>query len=402
MPEPKHSTSILHKPFAWVSKIFNKKKRADSASSKRKNKTAKSSEPKKRSRLALIGLGEEKDSFLENLATLLSSGIDILEALESIKSEMRTKIMRQIIEEVRIEVKEGVPIWKALDQTNLLSPHIVSLLRIGEESGQLRESLKIIITQDQKERTFRSKIRSAMMYPVIVLVLALVVGIGIAWFILPRLSGVFTSMGMELPFFTRVLLGVGDFIGEYGAIAVPTFLIFLSIIIYFLFFFPKTKSIGQSILFVLPGIKKLIREVELARLGFILGTLLNSGLPINEATKSLCDTTEFYAYKKLYKFIGESIQEGNSFEKTFKLYPKSRKLIPGPVQQMIMSGERSESLAKILLNIGENFEGKTEITMKNLSIILEPILLFVVWIGVAGVAFAVILPIYSLVGGMNK
>lgn len=348
-----------------------------------------------------IGISKEKDFFVENLSLLMESGMSIVPALESIKEGVRSKRMKTILTELQEDIDSGSPLWKALESPDIFPDYIISLIRVGEETGRLSENLKIVGLQEQKNRTFRSKLRSAMMYPIFVLVVTLVVGIGIAWFILPRLVTVFSQLGLELPLATRLLIRFGGFLGEYGSIAVPVFVLIISIIVYFVFIFGKTKFIGQWLLFNFPGIKKLIQEVELSRFGYILGTLLEAGLPVTNALNSLHQASTFSNYKKMYAYLRDSISDGNSFEKSFALYPKSRLFIPFTIQQMISAGEQSGSLSKTLVKIGEIFEEKTEITTKNLSIILEPILLVVVWLGVVGVALAVILPIYNLIGGFN-
>lgn len=357
---------------------------------------------KKTSIFANIGISEEKDYFIENLGMLLASGMDILLALDGIKKEMRSKRMKAVIDDLKEDIDAGSTLSKALDKTGLLPKHVISLIRIGEEAGRLTENLKVIVASQQKERVFRSKIRSAMMYPVLVLFLTAVIGVGIAWFILPRLSGVFSQLRLELPFITKMLIAVGNFLGKYGLIVIPLFLLFIASAVYFVFIFSKTKHIGQSLLFFVPAIKRLIRELELARAGFILGTLLVAGLPIIEALESLSQATTFHAYQKLYVYIKNNVEDGSSFQKCFATYSKTRKLIPTPIQQMIVAGEQSGRLSETLIKIGEMFESKTETTTKNLTVILEPILLVIVWLGVVGVALAVILPIYSLIGGLNK
>jgi hypothetical protein len=183
---------------------------------------------------------------------------------------------------------------------------------------------------------------------------------------------------------------------------VPTFILGVSIFFYFLFFYKKTKFIGQAILFAIPGIKNLIREVELARFGYIMGTLLEAGLPVIEALDSLKESGTLRAYGKIYVQLKEGVEEGKSFEECFRSNRRIKKLIPTTIQSLIAVGERSGRLGKIFLNISESYENKTELTTKNLSVILEPLLLVVVWLGVVAVAMAVILPIYSLVGGLNQ
>lgn len=168
----------------------------------------------------------------------------------------------------------------AIRKMKFLPEHVISLIQIGEDTGNLAENLKLIVEQEQKERVFRSKLRSAMMYPLFVVFVTVVVGVGISWFILPKLSTVFDQLKMDLPLITRALVGVGNFLSDYGVIAVPAFFLVMAIIMFFMFFFKKTKFIGQAILLRIPGVKKLIQQIELARFGYIFGTLLEAGLPI--------------------------------------------------------------------------------------------------------------------------
>ncbi len=349
-----------------------------------------------------VGIGKEREFFVENLSMLVNSGMDILSALGAIKQEIRSKRMGQVISDLEIQIEDGSPLWRALKNGSVFPDHMVSLVRIGEETGKLTENLKVIAIQEQKDRDFRSKIRSAMMYPVLVFSLTIVIGVGIAWFILPRLASVFAQLSLDLPLVTRVLIYMGEFLGEHGSIVIPIFLVIVAAIVYFLFIFSKTKVIGQEILFRIPAIKRLVKEVEIARFGYLLGALLDAGLPVIGALNSLHHATTFYSYKKLYKDMRERIEEGNSFKKSFAQYRKSKALIPMPIQQMIAAGEQSGSLADTLIKIGDVYDKKTEITTKNLIVILEPILLIIVWAGVVAVALAVILPIYSLIGGINK
>jgi type IV pilus assembly protein PilC len=356
---------------------------------------------KRKSLLDSFGIGHDRDYFIENLSMLVSSGMTIVEALDSITPDIRSKRMRESIGEIRESIESGSPLWRALDSVHLFPSHTVSLVRIGEESGKLSENLHVISLQQEKERVFQSKIRSAMMYPVFVLALTFVVGIGLAWFILPKLALVFSQLRLELPLITKVLIGAGVYLSRYGAIIVPGIIVALGLILYIIFYFPKTKIVGQTILFALPGIKLLILEVELSRLGYLLGTLLQAGLPITQAISSLAQATFFPYYKKFYTYLAKSIEDGNSFQKSFARYRRLNRIVPTPVQQLIVTSEKSGNLSEMLLKISETYEAKTETTTKNLTVILEPILLVIVWLGVVAVALAVILPIYNLIGGLN-
>ncbi len=348
-----------------------------------------------------VGIGEERNYFVDNLALLLASGINVGTAIKSIQSEVRSKSMQKIITRLEENINEGLPLSQALEQTNLLSAQSIALLKIGEKSGYLTQNLKIIAAQQERSRMFRSKLRSAMLYPVFVFSLTIISSLLISWYVLPRLAVVFIQLRVPLPFFTRLLVAIGSFLATYGFVAVPLFIVVFLVMLYFLFIFEDTRFIGQGILFSLPGIKKLIQEVEIAHMGYTLGTLLTAGLPIVEGIHTLPDSATFYIYKELYRHLEEHIDAGDSFEKSLRMYPKSTKLIPAPIQQLIISGEQSGQLPQVLLRIGDVFEEKMETTTKNLTTILEPILLIVVWLEVLLFALAVITPIYTLIGRIH-
>lgn len=356
---------------------------------------------KKLSIFANFGLGQEKEYFIEQLSMLLTAGMPVITALSAIKKEIKSGRLKKIIEDVSAGVEAGSSISTALDSVGIFPRSTISLIRIGEQSGRLAENLKVIATQQHKEREFRSKTASAVMYPLFVFSLTVVVGVGIAWFILPRLATVFAQLKIDLPVITRWLINLGTFLGQYGVIVIPALLIVGLLILFFLFVFSKTKFLGQAILFTIGPVSRLLTEVELSRFGSLLGNLLEAGLPVLDSLESLQDASTFYRYKKFYAFLNEKVKEGNSFAKCFDLYKGTNALIPVPIQQLIITSEQSGNLPETFKKIGEMYEAKTETTAKNITTLLEPILLVIVWLGVVAVAVAVILPLYSLIGNLN-
>lgn len=365
---------------------------------KAKNKNKKSAFLVK---LSNIGTGKEKTHFIENLAMMLSSGMGIIPTLSAIKEEMQSKRMKEVLSELEDDISSGTYIWRALKKTQLLPEYVISLIRIGEDSGNLPENLKVIAEQQEKQRTFKSKIRSAMMYPVLVFSITAIVGVGISWFILPKLSSVFSSLDLELPLITKILIGVGEFLNQYGIFAIPAIFTIIIVMAYFAFFYYKTKWIGEAILYKVPGIRKLMLETELSRAGYMLGTLLNAGVPIVKTIEALQRGSTSKRYKQLYAHLKNNVQIGETFQTSFREYKNTNKLIPATIQQMIVSGEKSGNLPKTLLKIGRNYEEKTNTTAKNLIVMMEPVLLVIIWVGVVTVALAVVLPIYSLIGQLR-
>lgn len=356
----------------------------------------------KQNRLLTFGLSKERSYFIENLAMMLFSGIDIVVALNSLEKEMHSYRIKKIIKIIKDEIEKGKSLWEALSVTNFFPSHIISLIKIGEKSGTLQKNLKIAIEQIEKENFLNGKIKSAMIYPIFILILFLVVGTGITWFILPRLSRVFLQLKIDLPLPTKILINFGDFINNYGQYAIPVFLLLSVIILYFIFFYQKTKFIGHSVLLKIPIVNTLIKEAELSKFGFILGSLLKADISIIDSISSLVEITNFKIYKTFYKYLKNDLDEGKSFSKSFKNYKKLSKLIPAPIQELIIVAQESGTLSDTLIKIGQNYETKTENTAKNLVILLEPMLLLVIWVGVLGIALAIILPIYSLTSSFGN
>lgn len=349
--------------------------------------------------LANFGLGEEKEYFIENLYLLLSSGMGLLEDLKAIQAELRSRRMKKMVAKIIEEIEVGSSLGDAIAKANILPDYAVSLIRLGEKSGRLVENLHVINQQQQRERFLRSKINGAMLYPIFVLALTTLVSIGIAWFVLPRISSVFVSLGSDLPWTTRAIVSFGKFFAVYGLRASALFVGAILLFYFGLFKYSKTKFIGQGIIFSLPVLKRFVQEIQLSRLGFVLGSLLDAGLPVMDALNALRSVTDFHIYHKFYDHLADSIEAGESFRKSFLSYKSINKIMPVPMQQMIVAGEQSGKLSEILLQIADNYENKLDDTAKAVSVLLEPILLFFVGLGVMFMAVGVILPIYNL---MNK
>lgn len=358
--------------------------------------------PKEISKVPPFWVGEEKEHLIENLAMLLTSGMGILQALQGMKDGVKSAWAKRLIDNLEFDVNNGSTLWQALEKYKIFPAQIIYLIKIGERSGRLPENLKVIAAQQEKERIFKGKIRSAMLYPAFVLGLTVIVGLGVMWFILPKLANVFTSLNTKLPLITKIMISLGGYLSKHGLIVIPAIILALAILVYLLFGFSPTKTIGEKILFFIPGTKKLILETEISRLGFVLGTLLNAGLPVTESIDVLSAGGSSKSYKAFYKFLKKSVEDGNSFQKSFARYPQTNRLLPNTVKQIIIAGELSGKLPEALLQVNKTYEAKIDDTTKDLAVMLEPILLVVVWVGVLLIALAVILPIYSLIGGLDQ
>lgn len=344
---------------------------------------------------------KDREYFTSNLSLLLKANVAVGEAFESLKQTSKSRPLREALTQMQRDIDDGLSLWKTLEHSHIVSPQTLALVQLGEHSGNLAENLQVAALQEEKQRIFRAKVRSALMYPGFVVGITLIVGLGVSWFLLPKLAQTFTSLKVELPFISRVFINFGVFLQQQGLWAVPAMFGVGLLLGYLVFGLPKTRAFGQWLLTHIPGVSRLLHEVEIARFGYLLGTLLESGLNVTEALDLLSRATTFNTYKKLYAHLRATLEEGYSFAASFPKHKKAARLIPPAVQQMVIAGERSGALPDTLQNIGKIYEQKADISTQNLEAILEPVLLVIVWLGVLGVAVAVILPIYSLVGGLG-
>lgn len=344
---------------------------------------------------------KDREYFISNLALLLRAAVPVGEILNSMQTTTKSKPLQSSLEQMKNDIDSGFPLWKALERGGITGEQTLALVRLGESSGKLVDNLEVAARQEEKQRIFKAKVKSALLYPTFVLGLTAVIGLAVAWFLLPKLSVTFTQLNVKLPPITKFFISVGVFLKQSGYWAVPLGIVLFIVLAYFVFIAKKTKFIGNAILFTVPGVSKLLKEVEIARFGYLLGTLLGAGLSVTQALDLLSHATTSRRYQKFYAYLRESFENGYGFQGSLSAYKGSEKLLPPAIQQMILAGERSGSLTEILLDIGRIYEERSDISTQNLETTMEPILLVLVAAGVLGVAIAVILPIYKLVGGLN-
>lgn len=348
-----------------------------------------------------FGLGKEKSHFVENLAILLNSGLTVVDALKTIQLELRVKPMKKLVARIIDEVESGIPLWMSMDNQNFFSSYALALIRIGEESGSLSKNMEYLSVQQEKDRSLRSKVKMAMIYPSIVLTLTVTITLGLAWFVLPQLVGVLLSLNAKLPLVTRIIIWVADFFKENGSVAVPLTFTCL-FLMYLLCKCTRLRGPAQQAIFKIPGIGTMAKCATIARFGIILGSLLRAGVPLVESITSMAEVTDTVFYRRFYFRLAAEIEMGQSFAAAFASMKETSKLLPASVQQLIITGEKSGKIADMLLRIAEIYERKAEDAAQRLPIILEPILLLFIGGLVGTIAFAIIVPIYSIVGSVGR
>ena len=346
-------------------------------------------------------MAKEADFFLENLSILMRSALPVREAVSTLKEEIHGKKMLASIRTIENEIDAGASISVALKKSGLLSERYVSLLRLGEETGELQKQMALVVEEQKKERALRSKIRGALIYPAIVMLVAIFVGIFTMWYIFPKLTAVFAQNGGTLPLTTRVIIGIGNFLTQWGIIVVPLSTALVATAVYLLFIYRKTRAVGEAALLTLGGTRTMVQDIQLAHLGYVMGSLLHAGITLPQALLSMQESTSFVLYQRFYTEVYQKVLEGSSLYKAVTTCKGYQRYIPSHIARMLSAGEMSGALADTFFDIGSMYEEKADNLAQNLSTMLEPIIIVGVGIIVAFLAVAIISPIYGLTNQIN-
>ena len=338
---------------------------------------------------------------LESLSLQLDSGVQPITVIEEIANEAEEKRIKKALLRSSDAIKNGQTITTALQRSGLFDPFTLSVVAAGERSGGLADNIRLASDQAKRNVSFRNHLMSAMLYPGIVLLVALMVSIGVSVFVLPRISDVFDGLDVSLPLLTRGLLAMGAFFKDNALLVVvgTALLVFGAVMLV-----ASSKRVRGGLFIIvshLPGFRTLLLQIEVTRFGFVAGSLLGAGIPITIMLELLEHSVTDKRYKKMYAVIRRQVTEGKPLGKAFAEYPRSKKLIPSNVQQIVRAGEKSGRLSDTLQKVGKVYESKLDVTTQNITTIIEPLLLFAVAIMVAVLAIAIIVPIYNLVGSVG-
>lgn len=332
---------------------------------------------------------------VRNLGTSIRAGLSITEALDILIADNSKKLMKDILEQAKINVQNGHPLSATFASYNKYFPSIfVGMIKAGEAYGHLDDSLDQLGKQLTKDYNVERKIKSAMTYPMILLVGSAGAVTLLLGFVLPRLAKTFKQSGVKLPFITQMFVNMGAAI-SYSPILDLIIIVFL---VWFFIRFRKTNS-GRKLFswmsFHIPVIKEMVKKASLVRFTRSLGNLIQSGIPITEALNLSAESVGNDRYKKAIMESKRQIIGGVPFSKTFEEYPD---LFPRFLTSLMLVGEKTGTLENILKVFSDFYEEELDNALKDLAVYIEPILLLVMGLIVGAIAFSILLPIYQLVG----
>ncbi len=341
----------------------------------------------------------EKFFFTKNLVVMLKSGIPISEVIATLVEQSKSATFRKILSQIREDISRGRSLEKSLRQhPQVFDQFYLSLIKVGEESGTLEESLLYLVEQMQKERELRQKVQGAMLYPAIVLLATGVIGLTLAFFILPQIIGLFESLNVDLPITTRLLIFGARLLRDWGLIIIPAVLA-LAILVALILRTSRVKPYWHAFLLRLPIFGSLFQNIALATLSRNLGIMLKSGLTITAALETSAEIQENLVYKRALAKTAEEVRKGKPIE-SILVEGKFREF-PLFMVRMIGVGEKSGNLEENLAYLGDYFENEVDAVTKNLATVLEPVMLIFIGGVVAFVALSIISPIYQVTGSIR-
>lgn len=336
---------------------------------------------------------KEKIAFIQNLDLLLRSGVSAPRAMKIIAKQTGNKKFKGIVNAMGGSVEAGKSMNEAMAEYPKIFSHIfISMVEVGEMSGNLEKSLEYLRIQLQREADLKSKTKGAMIYPGVIISAMVIIGIALSIFVLPSLTATFKDFDTKLPLTTRIVVAFSDFMAAHSIIVIGLFIAAIAGAIGIFKSTPGKRAFAWFILHM-PLISPVVKKINMARFARILGSLMKSGIAVVQGLEVTSDAMDNVYYREVLAETSENVKLGKPLTEALG---KHEKLFPFIVTQMLAIGEETGNLEVILDQLAEHFEAEIDDTMKNMSSIIEPLLLLVIGIVVGFLALALISPIYNI------
>jgi type IV pilus assembly protein PilC len=336
--------------------------------------------------------GDELVVFTRQLSTMLSAGIPLLESFEILQEQAEKAGFAAVLDSVVEEIRGGTDLSSALARYPKTFDDIyVAMIRAGEVSGQIDDILVRLAEYMEQSLKLKRDIKSAMMYPIVSLVLVLGITMFLMLFIVPKFREVFDSMEIDLPGLTETVLDIADWMkNNIAAVAVGAVVLFIGVRVY------KLSKIGRLhtdwLLLNMPVFGPLFRKVALSRFAKTFATLIRSGVPILGALEIVSQTVGNQLISSAVDKARENVRQGETLAEPLSQSPH----FPPMVVKMIGIGERSGALEHLLAKISEFYDDQVSAAVKSLTSLIEPIMISIMGFLVGTIVLAVFLPIFEL------
>ena len=328
-----------------------------------------------------------------NLSSMLVAGLPLSRALSVIERQSKNPRLKGILKDVRETIESGEQFNDALAKyPKVFDDLYISMVRAGEESGGLADALMILSTQMERSSSLKKKIKGAMIYPAIVLVIMAIIGVLMMIYVMPSITGTFKELAVDLPATTKFLIAASDFMVAHTLLVLVGMVASVVGFIYFLGT-KLGKIIFHWIIIRLPIIGTMVKETNSARMARTLSSLLTSGVDVIHSLHITEDVVQNVYYKPIIREAANRVEQGTPLSEVFV---ENEKLYPTFVGEMILVGEETGQISSMLEQLASFYENEVEQKTKDLSTIIEPLLMVVIGGTVGFFALAMIAPIYSI------
>ncbi|HEY4507567.1 MAG TPA: type II secretion system F family protein [Candidatus Paceibacterota bacterium] len=336
----------------------------------------------------------ERIIFGRSLGAMLGAGLPLSRSLAVLERQSRNATMRQVLARIGESIRQGLPFSAALREHPRVFPQLfVSMASAGEESGKLRDALDVVSSQLEKSYLLTKKVRGAMIYPAVIIGVMLLVAVLMFIFVVPTLTKTFVELGVELPLATRAIIFVSDFTQAHGLLALGAAFVALAAV-WLLARSPRGRVGIDWLVLRLPLISPIVREINAARTTRTLASLLSASVPYIEAVRTTREVLQNGYYRSVLDAVEANVEKGLPIS---DIFAKNERYYPAFVAEMVAVGEETGELSGMLEKVAIFYEEEVDQKTKNLSTVVEPLLMVIVGIGVGFFAIAMISPMYSLV-----
>lgn len=335
----------------------------------------------------------DKIAMARNLGSMLQAGLPLSRALSVLERQTKKKKLKEVLYELNEGIRKGKTLSESASRfPSVFSPLFVSMVKVGEESGGLSDSLKAVAFQMDTVYDLKRKVRGAMIYPTIILGVMLIIGSLLLIFVVPTLTATFAELKTELPASTQLVVGISDFLRNHTLAGLGIILVAFAS----LYFAMKTKRGHRAVDFIIlriPLISTLVKETNTARTARTLSSLLSAGVPVVGALTITSDVLQNSFYKEVLLSAGAVVEKGMPMSGVFE---KHERLFPIFLSEMLSVGEETGKISEMLSGVATYYEEEVSQKTKNMSTVIEPFLMVFIGAVVGFFAVAMVTPMYSV------
>lgn len=330
--------------------------------------------------------------FFRQLSTLIESKVPIVPALQALQEQTGNRFLRTVAKEMEEDVKDGMSLSESMGKHPAVFDQLmVNMISSGEMSGNLQKTISYIADNTEKNYQISSKIKSALFYPAFIIGAALIIGFLVVTFILPKLGGIIKEMEVAVPWYTKLVMGLGDFMNNYWwAVLIVIFAAFGGLVYYIKS--DEGKREWDRIKIKIPIFGSFFKSVYIARFADNFSILIDGGIPVVNALQEVSEVIGNTVFRDIILRAADEVKKGGSISNVFAKSPE----IPPIVTRMLKIGEETGKISEILKKTASFYEQEVDTMTRNISVMIEPILIAVLGIGVAIMVFAVLVPIYDI------